>query len=110
MSKQFPDTPLMGDMVYYFDEDKCPCVAFVAFVFPRKIKGSPRPICNLAIIKHDGRFAARVNVAPAIFDNSKAIWKVINRWAWPDEIPIKDLNPSLSDTSRMGTSFRDLVP
>lgn len=100
MSDRRSDIPLMGDMVFFFDEDNHPYVAFVAFVHTKKSRHSDRPVCNLATFKHDGRLASKVNVEPAYFDQKKGIWRTVVKWAWPDEIPSKNLNPLLSDDAR----------
>ena len=78
------DTPKLCDAVYYYDEDGVCFAAQIAFVHEKNTK-SGRPICNLAILKHDGRVAARVNVEPAYHDGAK--WRFLNKWSWPDEIP-----------------------
>lgn len=91
----------MGDMVFYFDEDKRPYAAVVAFVHDRAVAHTKRPICNLTIYKHDGRVANRVEVGPAYFDNK--IWKILGKWAWPDEVPLSSYNPFPSPQMRRRT-------
>lgn len=100
MSEKFPDTPLMGDMVFYFDEDKRPYAAVVAYVHKRAVKGTRRPVCNLATYKHDGRVANRVDVEPAYFDNHTGIWRIIGKWSWPDEVPEEFFTKSPSSEMR----------
>lgn len=91
MSNSSTDIPRLGDIVYYFNEDKQPFAAMVAHVHEdRTDKVTGRPVCNLAIIKRDGRIAARVEVEPAYDDGDK--WRLIEKWAWPDEVPEDEYN------------------
>jgi hypothetical protein len=83
------DYPRLGDIVYYFDEDKQPHAAIVAHIWDDRTDAvTERPVCNLAIFKHDGRIAARVEVEPA-YDNGER-WVLINKW--PDEVPPEQYN------------------
>jgi len=82
------DIPRLGDIVYYFDENKIPNAAIVAHVHSEKTdKITGRPVCNLAIFKRDGRIAPRVEVEPAYDDGNN--WRLINKWAWPEEVPVE---------------------
>ncbi len=92
MSDDAPtDIPRLGDIVYYFNEDKQPFAALVAHVHEDKIdSGTGRPVCNLAIFKRDGRTAGRIEVEPAYDDGDK--WRLIEKWAWPEEVPADQFN------------------
>lgn len=86
-----PNYPGLGDIVHFFNEDKRPFVAIVCFVHHDRIdSGTGRPVCNLAIFKHDGRNRAQVEVEPAYDDGDK--WRLIEKWAWPGEVPKDQYN------------------
>lgn len=75
----------LGDIVYFYDEDRQPHSAIVAHVHKDRIKQGDRPVCNLAMFKRDGRVANRPNVEPAYNNGEK--WVLLNKWSWPDEVP-----------------------
>lgn len=77
-----PITP--GRFVVYFDEDKQPYVAVVAWVHDKLSRQIDRPICNLATFGHDGYHGKKVNVEPAYHNGER--WIIINKWAWPNEV------------------------
>lgn len=90
--------PRLGDIVYFYDEDKRAYAAMVAYVHPTFSRRCDRPNVNLSILKHDGRIRAQTDVEPSYEDEHG--WRVINKWSWPDEIPEDDYNPDPSPTMR----------
>lgn len=84
------DIPQLGDLVYFYDEDRRVYAAHIAYCFEKFGKGIERPICNLVMTKHDGGLARRLQIEPAYHDGSK--WRMINKYSWPDEIPKDDCN------------------
>lgn len=93
-----PDLPRLGDLVYYYDEDKRPHAATVAFIHDKVGSDGVRPICNLAITLHNGFGRGLRSVSPAFHDGK--IWRLISKWSWPDEIPKKDCNLTLEPNNR----------
>jgi len=86
------DIPRLGDIVYFYDDNKNAFSAIVAFVHDRVSPRCDRPLVNLAIFKHDGRNRAQTEVEPA-YDTGNG-WRVVEKWSWPDEVPEDDYNPS----------------
>lgn len=93
-----PDVPKLGDLVYYYDDDKRVYAATVSYVTPILGKEGIRPLCNLAIIKHSGYQSNKQGIAPAYHDGK--LWRLIEKWSWPDEIPTECYNTSMADEGR----------
>ena len=90
---ELPPTPRLCDFVYYFDEDKQPHAAIVAHVHDKlSLPANGRPICNLTMFKRDGKIANRLHVEPAYFNDTTQVWVLMNKWAWPDEVPDSAFN------------------
>lgn len=77
------ENPKLGDIVFWYDENKQPHAAIVSYVHPRFLHD--KPVCNLAIFKYDGRSSYKIDVEPAHHDGR--LWKMMEKWSWPDEIP-----------------------
>lgn len=90
--------PRLGDIVYFYDENKHAFAAIVAFVHSRVSPKCDRPPVNLSIIRHDGRIRSQTEVEPA-YDDGNA-WRVIEKWSWPDEVPEDDYNPQPAPGTR----------
>lgn len=80
-------TPKLGDSVIYYDDNRQPQAAIVVAVSSRISAHTDRPICNLASWGPNGFSYCRRNVEPARFDDSLQKWKLVNKWALPDEVP-----------------------
>lgn len=90
--------PRLGDIVYFYDENKFAFAAIVAFVHDRVHGKTDRPLVNLTIFKHDGRVRAQTEVEPAYDDGEK--WRLIEKWSWPDEIPTDEFKGTPSPGTR----------
>lgn len=104
------DVPKQGDLVYYYDEDKRVYAATVAYVTQTLGKDGIRPLCNLAIIKHSGYQSNKQAIAPAYHDGK--LWRLIEKWSWPDEIPSKYYNNTMADegrASKFGTPSNNTI-
>lgn len=103
------DIPRLGDILFYYDENKHAHTAIVAFVHPRFSSKCDRPILNLSILKHDGRITARTETEPAYDDGTQ--WRVIEKWSWPEEVPADDYNPHPAPgTRRRQVGITDPIP
>lgn len=80
----------MGTQVLYFDYDRIPYVAFIAWIHKEWHHEIERPFCNLATLSHIGKSVFRESVAPARYDDSIGKWKLTGRWAFVNEVPIEE--------------------
>lgn len=81
---------IVGDMVYYFDEDRTVHAAFVCYVHPRFSQGIERPICNLASFNARCYLKLKQSIEPAYHNGDR--WILINKWAYRGEIPEEEFN------------------
>lgn len=93
--------PKLGEICYYYDENKHPHAAIVAHIHARITHD--RPVLNLAVFNHEGKVANRQNIEPA--HHNGTIWVMMNKWSWPDEIPTDEwshLPPPVVRRRRVG--------
>lgn len=79
------DPPTLGRAVIYFDDSRQPHAAIVAHVHDNESRHIARPSCNLATFRRNGQVVARISVEPAYDDGER--WHLLNKWAYPDEVP-----------------------
>lgn len=111
MSDSNSDIPKLGEMVYYYDEDKQPLPGLIAYLYPTITSPSGRPTCNITIIRRDANFAPRIKVEPAYHNGER--WILINKWSFPDEVPEDEYNylpiPKVKGMSVGSTSSQIII-
>lgn len=89
---QHPEIPSLGTQVIFFNADKQAHAAFIAWRFPDNICSTTlRPLCNLTILLGNGKVYGRKYIAPA-YEDEFGTWHVLEKWAYPDEVPTGQYN------------------
>jgi hypothetical protein len=87
----FPELRI-GTPVLYFNYDRIPHAAIVAWVRREHSEHVDRPFCNLASFAHTGHHRFAKNVAPAWYDTEIGKWHLMGHWAFYDEVPEDEYN------------------
>lgn len=101
------ETLYFGRSVLYYDENKQPHAAWIAFIHPDISPFIDRPVCNMTILEHDGRVARRKDIGPAYHDGD--IWHIIEKWAFHTEIPEEEWNYNPIVVGRLRAGWRPTV-
>jgi hypothetical protein len=105
--EEFDSSLFFGKQVIYFDENKQPHAAFVAYMHADLSPYIERPVCNLTILEHDGRVARRKDIGPAYHDGE--IWHLIEKWAFVGEIPEDEYIHNPIVVGKLRTGWRPLI-
>lgn len=85
----------LGQQVLWFDENRFPHVALIAYIPPANINVDYSDLqpCNLHIITPRGRVSFRENVKPAYHDGIR--WRIINRFAPHGTVPREEYEDAM---------------
>lgn len=78
--------PRLGDIVYYYDEDKVAHAGFVANVKHDKIDKTGLPLINIGYFHRSNSYFLRAQNLSSAYHNGER-WVIIERWSWPDAVP-----------------------